>query len=118
LQVRIPLANDVLDVWDWLLGGLAVEAGDAVGRDMLESGSALRVSSHLNDRDQATVWFDEKTGLPASFRLRSADWGELLVTARSVDLFEDDSPGLFSFEDFPGVELVEPEKVGQIQSHE
>jgi hypothetical protein len=71
---------------------------------MLESGPALRLSCDVDDGDRATVWFDEETGLPSSFHLRSEVWGEVSVKARTIGHLDGDPSGLFAFESASAVE--------------
>lgn len=92
---RIPLANDALDVVDWLLFRMPDAAVDVSARDSLESGPAIRLEVVLTDGDRAVLWLHEETGLPARVELYSAVWGEPVLVTRSISLPERLHPGLF-----------------------
>lgn len=92
---RIPLANDALDMVDWLLFRLTDATLDVSARDSLESGPAIRLEVVLSQGDRAALWLHEETGLPARVELYSAVWGEPVLVARSISLPERLHPGLF-----------------------
>lgn len=96
-QVRIPLASDALDAIDWLL----LEMGNATvkvsGHDRLESGPTTRLSFTTPAGDQATIWLDEKTGMPARVELSSAEWGEATFATRNIYTSQHQNPALFVF---------------------
>jgi outer membrane lipoprotein-sorting protein len=95
--LSIPLISDALDATSWLLDGIDGTAQVAVaGSEHLESGSATRLKVTLSSGDQAVLWIDMETGLPARLELNSATWGEATFTARSLGRLEQPHPGLFA----------------------
>jgi outer membrane lipoprotein-sorting protein len=93
--VRIPLASDALDAIDWLL--LNIDDASTVsvsGHGTLESGPATRLDITLDTGDRAAFWVQDDTGLPARVELRSAVWGKVIITARSIDTSQGQRPAL------------------------
>jgi hypothetical protein len=95
--LRIPLISDALEATGWLLDGTDGTAQVAVaGSEHLESGSATRLKITLASGDQALLWIDVQTSLPARLKLNSAAWGEATFTARTLGRLEQPHPGLFA----------------------
>jgi outer membrane lipoprotein-sorting protein len=93
---RIPLASDALDAIDWLFLQMDDAVVDVSGRDVLESGPAIRLDVVLPAGDRATFWVHDETGLPARVELRSVTWGEASLVTRSVSVPDHLHPGLFA----------------------
>jgi len=92
---RIPLASDALDAIDWLFLKMDDATLAVSGRDILESGVAIRLNIALPNGDRALLWVHDETGLPSRVELHSATWGEAYFTARSISIPEHLHPGLF-----------------------
>jgi outer membrane lipoprotein-sorting protein len=93
--VRIPLASDALDAIDWLLLNINDASMVSVsGHGTLESGPATRLDITPDAGDRAALWVHDETGLPARVELRSAVWGNVIITARSIDTSQDQRPAL------------------------
>ncbi|GAB4530795.1 MAG: hypothetical protein Kow0063_09310 [Anaerolineae bacterium] len=92
---RIPLAEDALEMVDWLLLRVPHAALDVSARNVLESGPAIRLEVVLADGERATLWVHEATGLPSRVELHSATWGEPLLATRSISPPGYLNPGLF-----------------------
>jgi outer membrane lipoprotein-sorting protein len=95
-SVRIPLASDALDVIDWLFLNMDDATVVVSGRDILESGAAIRSDITLPSGDRAVLWVQDETGLPSRVELYSATWGKVHLTARSISIPEQLHPGLFT----------------------
>ena len=93
--LRIPLISDALDTVDWLFDRLEGATLVVAGRERLESGPATRLKITLSNGDQAALWINDETGLPARLQIRSATQGEATFTARALSRLEGPHPGLF-----------------------
>ena len=93
---RIPLASDALDAIDWLFLQMDEAVVDVSGRDVLESGPAIRLDVVLPAGDRATLWVHDETGLPSRVELRSVTWGEASLVTRSISVPDKLHPGLFA----------------------
>jgi outer membrane lipoprotein-sorting protein len=93
---RIPLASDALDAIDWLFLQMDKAVVDVSGRDVLESGPAIRLDVALPAGDRATLWVHDETGLPSRVELRSETWGEASLATRSISIPDHLHPGLFA----------------------
>jgi len=106
-RLRLPLASDALEVWDWLLteADTATLAG-TLYPDTQESGPASRLELTTRAGDQASVWFDDQSGLPVGLRLRARDWGEVSISARRVEQPGQLAAALFEFQVPAGAEVT------------
>jgi outer membrane lipoprotein-sorting protein len=93
---RIPLASDALDAVDWLFLNIDDATVVVSERDILESGVAIRLDTALPTGDRAVLWVHDETGLPSRVELYSATWGEVCLTARSINIPEHLHPDLFT----------------------
>ena len=93
---RIPLSSDALDAVDWLFLKMDDATVVVSGRDTLESGAAIRLDTALPTGDRAVLWVHDETGLPSRVELHSATWGEVCLTARSINIPEHLHPDLFT----------------------
>jgi hypothetical protein len=94
-SAKIPLASDALDAIDWFFLQMDDALVEVSGRDMLESGPAIRLEVILPAGDRVTLWVHDETGLPSRVELRSETWGEASLIARCVSLPGHLHPGLF-----------------------
>jgi len=94
-EARIPLASDALDAVDWMLFSLENARVDVSGRDVLESGPAIRLDIILNTGDRLVLWVHDETGMPARLDLHASTWGKASFVARSISSPERLHPGLF-----------------------
>ncbi len=92
---RIPLASDALDTMDWLLSRAENASVRVSGRDMLETGPAVRLDITLDAGDRVALWVDQKTGFPSRVELRSATLGEASFAIRSIEVLDRSDPALF-----------------------
>jgi outer membrane lipoprotein-sorting protein len=107
LALRIPLASDALDVWNWLLTDAEQTAIHWRRADKLESGPATQLALTTRSGDQATVWIDDQTGLPAGLDLSSHLWGQVTMVTRSISRAGPLSSALFAFNPPAGAEIVD-----------
>jgi len=105
--VRIPLASDALDVWIWLLADAEQATLHWRQADVLESGPATKLALTTGAGDQATVWIDDQTGLPAGLDLSSHLWGHVTMVTRSISPAGPLSPALFAFHPPAGAEIID-----------
>lgn len=94
--VSVPLASDALDAIDWLFLNMDDAAVNVSGRDVLESGTSIRLDVVLPPGDRVALWVHDETGLPTRVELRSPTWGEVSLVARSVSVPDRLHPDLFS----------------------
>ena len=92
---RIPLVSDGLDTMGSLLSRAENASVKVAGRDMLETGPAVRLDIVLEAGDRAAMWIDERTGFPSRVELRSATLGEASFAIRRIQVLEPSDPALF-----------------------
>lgn len=106
-RLRLPLASDALEVWDWLLAEAdTATLSDTAYSDTQESGPASRLELTTRAGDQASVWFDDQTGLPVGLQLRAKEWGEVSMRARRVSPPGRLAATLFEFQVPAGAEVT------------
>jgi hypothetical protein len=103
---RIPIASDSLLVMDWLLAQLPAAAILSARSEALESGPATRLSLNTEGSDQAELWINTKTGLPAGLELQSRQWGKVSLTSRSLEAPRSLNAGLFEFQPPADAEIL------------
>ena len=106
-RLRLPLANDALEVWDWLLAeAKTATLADTVHRDLQESGPASRLELVTRAGDQASLWLDDQTGLPVGLHLHTEEWSEVRITARRIERPSKLASALFEFQVPAGAKIT------------